>query len=54
MIRREQVYPNESGIVTLDMLLEAMIRRGTFLDFAGGVLSIVVTQASRRAFRARW
>jgi hypothetical protein len=45
MIRREQVHPNEAGIVTLDMLIEAAIRGCTTLDFAGGCLSIVVDRS---------
>jgi hypothetical protein len=39
VIRRRQVYPDESGVVTREALLEAMIDAATFLDFAGGVLS---------------
>jgi hypothetical protein len=41
VIRRRQVYPDESGVVTREALLEAMIDAATFLDFAGGVLSVV-------------
>lgn len=41
MIRRRQVYPDASGVVTREALLEAMIDAATFLDFAGGVLSVV-------------
>jgi hypothetical protein len=41
VIRRRQVYPDDSGVVTREALLEAMIDAATFLDFAGGVLSVV-------------
>jgi hypothetical protein len=41
VIRRRQVYPDASGVVTREALLEAMIDAATFLDFAGGVLSVV-------------
>jgi hypothetical protein len=45
MIRRRQVFPDESGTVSREALLEAMIDCATFLDFAGGTLSVVVQRA---------
>lgn len=46
MIRRRQVYPDATGVVTREALLEAMIDAATFLDFAGGVLSVVTQRQS--------
>lgn len=45
MIRRRQVFPDESGTVSREALLEAMISAADFLDFAGGALSVVVQRA---------
>lgn len=40
MQRRRQVLPDENGIVTLEALTGALIEAASWLDFAGGCLTV--------------
>jgi hypothetical protein len=49
MIRRRQVLPDETGTVSQEALIQALIEAASWLDFAGGCL-LVVTDREATGF----
>jgi hypothetical protein len=45
MIRRRQVLPDETGTVSQEALIQALIEAASWLDFAGGGLVVLTTRA---------
>lgn len=45
MQRRRQILPDENGVVTLEALIQALIEAASWLDFAGGCLTVVTGRA---------
>lgn len=43
-IRRRQVHPDETGVVTQEALIQALIEAASWLDFAGGMLEVVTAR----------